>query len=235
MPEVQKRGRGCLFYGCLSFILIFLGVILGVYFGTRQAVKYAVQSFTTNSSGVVPQLTLSRAEELAITSNLQKRASLAMQPGNPEPLALGEKELNVLLRQSDFLRRYTNQIYLQPSGTQLQALVSIPLDQFQLWKDLTKRLFAKDLEGRYFNGLAILEPGITNGKLSLRIEDLIVNGKSLPADFTERLKAFDLTVGATNEVQLQSLAGQVQQVQVRDGQVLLHLNPGTNAPSATNF
>src|SRR5688500_6911451 len=115
-----KQGRGCVFYGCLTAVFVFIGVIAGIYFGTRQAVKYAVSAFTTNAPAAVPGLNLSAAEQQAISRSVEQRASSAMRGSDPAPLRLAEKELNVLLAQSPDLRRYSNQFYVRPVGTQLQ-------------------------------------------------------------------------------------------------------------------
>jgi hypothetical protein len=231
MPEsTQKQGRGCLFYGCLTTVIVFIGVLGGIYFGTRQAVKYAVQAFTTNAPGPVPTLDLSPGDRESITRALEPRAEAALRGPDPAPLILNEKELNLLLAQSSDLSPFTNQFYLRPMGTQLQAHVSLPLDQFKLWKTFTRRLRAKDLEGRYFNGVAIVQPGITNGALTLTIQDLMVNGRSLPGDFTGRLKDFDLAAGVRENPQSQSILNRIQSAEVRDSLLHLRLAPATNAP-----
>ena len=216
-----KRGRGCVFYGCLTTALVFIGVILGIYFGTRQAVKYAVTTYTASGPAKVPALPISPAEQDRIFRSLEQRAAEIARSGSTNPVALGETELNVLISHSPDLRRFKDQIYLKPSGTQIQAHVSVPLDQFSLWKEFLQKLRARSLEGRYFNGIAVLSPSATNGALSLSISDVIVGGKSLPADFTSRLKTFDLAAQARKNPQTETLLKHVQNVEVRNDQLLI--------------
>lgn len=231
MPDsTQKQGRGCFFYGCLSVVLIFIGVLAGVYFGTRKAVKMAVAAFTTNAPAVIPKLDLSTADREALVRSIQQQANAALRAGGTASIALGEKELNALLAQSSQSAAYASQFYLRPTGTQLQAQVSLPLDQFELWKSFTRKLRAKDLEGRFFNGVALLETGVTNGALRLIVKDLLVNGKSLPGEFTGRLKNFDLTANARADANTQALLSRVQDVAVRDGKVVIQLTPGKEGP-----
>ena len=78
-----------------------------------------------------------------------------------------------------------------------------------------------DLEDRYFNGVALLHPAVTNGTLSLTIKDLMVNGKSLPADFTGRLKDFNLADQAGTNSQAQAMLSRIESVEVRDGQLIV--------------
>lgn len=224
MERKQKEGRGCFFYGCLTTVLVFIAVIIGLYLGTRQAARYAVSMFTTNAPAPVPKLELSAAEQESIRRDIEVRAQSATR-GTNGTLRLNERELNVLLNQTPELRPYTNQFYLSPSGTQLLAHVSMPLDQFKLWSEFTRKLRSKDLQRRYFNGVAVVRPFVTNGNLSLVIDDLQVNGKSLPGDFTGRLKTFDLAAGMTNHPQAQAILGQINDVSVQDGQVILQLAP----------
>jgi hypothetical protein len=226
MPDnTQKQGRGCFFYGCLGMVLIFIGVVVGVYFGTRKAVKMAVAAFTTNAPAAIPKLEMAPADREAVLRALEQEAQSAFRASNSATLALDEKELNALLAQAPQTTAYATQFYLKPAGTQLQAQVSLPLDQFQLWKDFTRKLGGKDLEGRYFNGVALLDPEITNGAIRLIVRDLIVNGKSLPGDFTGRLKNFDLAASARTNANSQEFLGRVQDVAVRDGQLIIKLAP----------
>lgn len=226
MPDsTQKQGRGCFFYGCLSAVLIFIGVIAGVYFGTRKAVKMAVAAFTTNAPAAIPKLELSEADRQALLRSIEQQAEAAFRASNSATLALGEKEINALLAQAPQTAAFASQFYLKPSGTQLQAQVSLPLDQFQLWKEFARKLHAKDLEGRYFNGVAVLDPHVTNGTLALVVRDLLVNGKSLPGDFTSRLKNFDLTAQARNEANAQALLSRVRSVSIQDGKLVLEIAP----------
>ena len=230
MPEnTPKQGRGCVFYGCLTAVLVFIGVILGIYFGTRAAVKFAVNAFTTNAPAAVPPIELTAAEQDAIAQSLEQRASL-LSGANPAPLRISEKELNILLRQSPDLRPYGSQYYLRLDGTQLQAHVSMPLDQFGFWKDFTKRLLSKDLSGRYFNGTAVLHPEVTNGTVSVSIQDLLVNGRSLPGEFTGRLKNFNLTSSAAKDPPSSAVLSRIQKIEVRDSQLVIELSSAPAGP-----
>ena len=221
-----KQGRGCLFYGCLTTVLVFAGVILGIYFGTRSAVKYAVRTFTTNAPAGIPQLGLPPGEQERVARELEQRAVSAARQG--QPLTLGERDLNVLLGQDSQLQPFQTQLYLRPEGTQLQAHVSLPLDQFPLWKQFLSRLHARDLEGRYFNGVALLQPAVTNGDLSLTVHDLLVNGQSLPGEFTSRLKDFNLARQAATNSQVRAILSRVQSVEIRDGQLVIQPAPPEN-------
>jgi hypothetical protein len=226
MPEhKQRQGRGCFFYGCLTLILVFIGVMAGVYFGTRQAVKLAVQTYTSNSPVEVTASILSDSEQQAVVKTVEQQASAAVRTGGS--VILGEKELNALVATSPELAPYRKQIYLQPEGDRLKARLSIPLDQFELWKDISRRLLVRSLTNRYFNGTAVLNTGVTNGTLNVSIHDLIVSGKSLPGEFTGRLERQNLAAEATKDPETRQILEKIDHLEIRDGKIHVSFKPGS--------
>ena len=219
MPEkVGKQGRGCLFYGVITGILVLIGVAVGIYFGARKAILTAVANYTSPSPAPIPQLRISDADKERIARQLAMQARQATQGQGPQELALGEQELNVLLTQSPDLRSYSHQIYLQPEGDKLKAHLSVPLDQFQHWKDLARKI-GGDLNNRYLNGTALLNLGVTNGALSLSLAGFEVNGKSLPEDFTTRVQSQNFAAAANTNPEVQAVLQRVEGIAVKDGKV----------------
>ena len=225
MPEkIQKQGRGCLFYGVITMILVFIGVAIGVYFGARKAILTAVATYTSPSPAPIPQLRLSDAEKERIARQLALQGRQATQGQGPKELTLGEQELNVLLTQSSDLRSFSNQIYLQPESNRLKAHLSVPLDQFQPWKDLSRKI-GGDLNNRYLNGTAFLNVGVTNGSLSLSLADLEVNGKTLPEEFTSRVQSQNFAAIANTNAEAQAVLQRVEAITVQDGKVHVKFKP----------
>jgi hypothetical protein len=219
MPEkVQKQGRGCLFYGVITMILVIIGVAAGIYFGARKAILTAVANYTSATPAPIPQLRISDAEKDRIARQLALQARQVTQGQGPKELALGEQELNVLLSQSPELRAYSNQIYLQPEGDKLKAHLSLPLDQFEHWKSLSRKI-SGDLHNRYLNGTAFLNVGVTNGTLSLSLADLVVNGKTLPQEFTSRIQSQNFAAAANTNAEAQAVLQRVEAITVQDGKV----------------
>ena len=213
-----KKGRGCLFYGTITFILVVIGVMAGIYFGARKAILTAVSTYTAPSPAPIPQLILPPQEQNRIANELAREARRAIDGQGTNEVILSDEELNILLKESPDLAPYSKQIYLQPEGDKLKAQVSIPLAQFEHWKELGRKL-RSDLGNRYLNGTAFLDVSVTNGTLRLSLQDLVVNGQSLPADFTSRIEGQNWADAANKNPDMQAALQRIEDIYVQDGKV----------------
>lgn len=219
---VKRRGRGCFFYGAITFVLVLIGVMLGLYFGARKAAKAAVAKYTSSAPVQLPTNNIPPAEEERIARELaQKAQQAATGQQQNSSLVLSEQELNVLLGQSPQVAPFRDQIYLQPTGDTLKAQMSLRLDQFDEWKSFTRKIGGGDLTNRFLNATAFLELAVTNGTLRMAITNLVVNGETLPEEFTKRIKSQNFAQGANNNPELQSALKNVENVVVKDGQVIV--------------
>lgn len=219
----KPQGRGCFFYGTITFVLVLIGVMLGIYFGARKAALAAVAKYTATAPAAIPRLNLSPADEERIARELARTAQLAAVGQGPAEIALNEQEVNVLLGQAPDVRAYREQIYLQPEGDKLKAQMSVPLDQFDLWKSFRSKIGAGDLTNRYLNGTALLSLAVTNGTLHMAITNLVVNGETLPDEFTKRLRDQNFAEPANKNPAMQSALQRVQNIRVTDGRVVVEL------------
>lgn len=223
--KAQRPGRGCFFYGTITLVLVVIGVMIGVYFGARKAIQAVVAKYTASAPAAIPQLNLSPAEEERIARDLARNAQRAAAGEGSRELALSEQELNVLLGLSPDLKAYREQIYLQPEGDKLKAQMSVPLDQFEHWKSLGRKIGSTSLTNRYLNGTAFLSIGVTNGALQLSITNLVVNGENLPGEFTSRVQGQNFAQPVNNNPDLQAALQKVQEITVKDSKVILEFKP----------
>ena len=86
----KKQGRGCFFYGTITFVLVLIGVMLGVYFGARKAALAAIAKYTTNAPVAIPRLNLPPAEEERIARELAQTVQRVREGQGPSEIALGE-------------------------------------------------------------------------------------------------------------------------------------------------
>jgi len=229
MPDRPSgKTRGCFFYGCLTGILVFIGVILGLYFGIRQAVRTLGRDYTSTNSLTLPQLQISPAERDRIAKSIKDQTDAALKNRTPPPLTLSETEINVLLAQSSGSNFSFKQIYVTPEDNTLKAKVSVPLDQFPFWETTSKRLWLPELRGRYLNGIATFDINTSNGQVNLFLKDLVVNGKSLPKTFIDRVKYENLAREANQDPQYRPTLNRVQNIEVKDNKLVVHFTPATN-------
>jgi hypothetical protein len=224
-PATPRKSRGCLIIGLVTFLLIVVGIILGVYFGTRKAIEYAVQNYTSNAPAEIPALSLAPAERKAALENLAKRSQEILQAKGPREIALSEQDLNLLIAQSPDLQQYKNQIYLKPDENQLRAFLSVPLDQFTLWKEFSQKLAGDKWKGRYLNGLAVIVPSVTNGVLHVLPKKIVVHATTLPDDFIHRFPWDNLTAQANNSPEVKKVLEQIDDIETTNSLVHIHFKP----------
>jgi hypothetical protein len=221
--KTESRGRGCLFYGLLTLALVFAGMMAGIYFGTRKAVRYAIDTYTTNAPTTIPMLNLPATRQRALATELVKQFEAAANSREPEELVVGEEELNVMIAQSPDLRAFNRNIYLQPQGEELKAFISMPLDQFPQWRDFALKMGGTNYSGRYLNGIAYLNLGVTNGALTAKPRRVEVGGAPLPDQFLKQFPWDAVTQPVNDNAEFRSALQQVESVFVQDGKVHVKL------------
>lgn len=222
MEQPKRRGRGCLFYGAITLVLVFIGVVAGTYFGIRKGFLTGIETYTSANPVPVPKLQIPPQERDRIARNLAAQVEQASKPGGPDALVLSEQDLNVLLAQWPALGPYTEQIYLQPEGDKLKAQMSVPLDQFELWNSVTRKLWINPGK-RYLNGTASFNVGMTNGGVALSIANFEANGKNLPDELIKILQSQNLASPVSSNIQTQAFLERVEAITVQEGKVQVKL------------
>jgi hypothetical protein len=213
------QSRGCFFYGCLTFILVVLAVLIGVYFGTRKAINLAVTTYTDTKPADLPKIQLSAQERKDLRDRFEKLSDSASHGRPVEEMVLSADEFNALLLASPGLGKLQDQIYFQVETNNLKAQVSLPLDQFQIWRSLGKKMSIPDLRGRYLNGTATLDTSVDNGELQIKVRDMTAKGKPLPSSFMANLQTQNLAEDANKNADARFLFQKIQKLEIRDGKV----------------
>jgi len=221
----SSRARGCLFYGLVTVALVFGGVLAGIYFGTRKAVRYAIETYTTNAPAPVPTLQIPPDQQRAMANALLQQFEASINNRGPAELIVGEDELNVLISQTPELRVFKNHVYLQPQRDELKAFVSLPLDQFKQWQEFALKMGGTNYTGRYLNGLAYVNLVVTNGMLSLAPRKMIVSARSLPDEFLKQFPWSTLTQPINGNSNFRSALQKVDSVSVQDNKVHVKFRP----------
>ena len=64
--------------------------------------------------------------------------------------------------------------------------------------------------------------------MNLFLKDLVVNGKSLPKTFIDRVKYENLAREANQDPQYRPTLNRVQNIEVKDNKLVVHFTPATN-------
>lgn len=214
----ERRSRGCFFYGCLTLVLVFLGLVVGTYFGTRYAVKKLVATYTEAAPAEVPSIGLTDADVARRADELRTQ----FQRGGADQIALEATDLNVLLRQNpQAMKVLSNRIHFALETNLVKATVSLPLDEFKPWQQATTRLLAPSLKNRYLNASVYFAPVFTNAELQIELKDVRVHGMSLPVEFTSKLSLNEATRDANSNPAVRQVLDRVEGVAIENGQLIL--------------
>jgi hypothetical protein len=180
MSAPPPKRRGCLFYGCLTCVVLALLTGLLAFLGVR-ALKNKIYAWTDSQPMQLPKVEMSDAEYDSLEQRVASFGD-AMEQGKPvEPLILTERDLNALMVRSAQAKELADKVYLTLAGSQVKGQVSIPLSGLG-W-------FGK---GRYLNGEAIFDVSLENGVLLVTAREIQVKGKPLPESVMKKLRQENL-------------------------------------------
>src|ERR1051325_410583 len=97
-PPVRKR-RGCLFYGCLTCVVLLLLGCLGIFL-TVLFVKNRVNAYTDSAPIKMPAVEMSDADFKTLQQRVKTFGDAMRQGKSAEPLVLTENDLNALILKS---------------------------------------------------------------------------------------------------------------------------------------
>lgn len=212
--EVQvrsQRRRGCVFYGCLSLVVIFVFGLLAIYIGAQFGLRKLAANYTSPSRLEIPRLVYSREE----ATSLEERIARFTNPNNSGaeavPLELSAGDLNWLLQSKQPALEKVGGFSMQLATNGARALISIPLDN----------LGRSALKGRFLNGEAVINVELNQGVLHFEVKSFTVNGKPLPAILLAQFQSKEFLAAVNNDPKVQQLAATISRLEIKNGKVLL--------------
>lgn len=208
-PPPPKKGRGCLFYGCLTCIVLLIIVGL-IGFFTVRFLKNKFDAYTDAAPMQLPKVEMAEAEYQTLQERV-KGFGEAMDQGKPtEPLTLTERELNALIAKSKNAEEFADKVHVSLEGDQVKGQVSIPLSGLG-WIG----------KGRYLNGEATFNVSLENGVLIVTARDVVVKGKPLPETFMVKLREENLAKDVYKNEKNAEAVRRLESLQVKDGVVTI--------------
>src|ERR1051326_8444365 len=159
-----RKGRGCLFYGCLTcVVLLLLAAVLAVV--AIRFVKNQVNAYTDSQPMKLPRVEMTDAEFQQLDQR-GKAFGDAMERQTPaEPLILTERDINALIAKAANMKELADKVYVAVNGNEVKGQVSIPLSRLG-WLG----------KGRYLNGEATFNVSLENGVLIVTDREIKVKG-----------------------------------------------------------
>ncbi|HMP84649.1 MAG TPA: hypothetical protein PKA41_18295 [Verrucomicrobiota bacterium] len=209
-PQSEQKGRGCMFYGCLSVVVLFvMACVLG--FVAFRWVKNEIATFTDPAPVELPRVQMDAAELRALQDNVATFGQRLADGKSSGPLTLTERELNALIAEVPELKQMSQTMYLSLTNKQLRAQLSVPLDHIAFLA-----------RGRYFNGEVTFNVSLNNGLLVVNADQAGVHGKRLPDAFMKKLRRENLAREIHRYPKTAEAIGKLESIEIQDGQLVIN-------------
>jgi hypothetical protein len=209
--QAPRNSRGCLFYGCLTLVAVFLVCALGLYFGVRHMYNRVVNQYTSATPMAVPRVEGTPEEIKDVQARFKTFIDSLKTGQGAQPLALAEKELNLLINHTPQLGAFSTNLHVAIEGRKLRGTLSLPLDGIGF----------KKLKGRYFNGVAELKASLDSGGLLVTLDSLEVNGTPLPEQFMAGMRQQNLAKDLYKDTQSMETLRKLEVIEVGDGRLVI--------------
>jgi hypothetical protein len=215
-PEAPEKKRGCFFYGCIISLILLLVFTIGGILTVRYAagrLNALITEYTDTAPMALPQVNMPLDEYAGLKERVTAfRAALDAHTNAP-PLVLTGRELNALIANSPDAKEFKDKVYVSLEGSQIKGQISVPLDKIQIPLIKTR--------GRYLNGSATLDVGITNSVLSVVIQSIEAKGKPLPEKFMAGVRGQNWAQGVNDNPQQSAAVKQIESLEVKDSTMII--------------
>ena len=210
----KKKGRGCLFYGCLTVIVIALLMGGLVTYGLWK-LKEVGLGYTDREPLMFETETASpeRVEEI---KDKIEGFHTAVKNGEGEGyLSLSAEEVNALINSYHLFEGQGGGIRVSFEEERIQGQVSLPLEGLPLGLG----------EGRYLNGSATFKVWCEGGLLVLTVDSLEVKGRQIPEIVMSEIRKANLAKDMYKDADRAKMLRRLKRVEVQEGKLLIEVEP----------
>ena len=212
-----KNNRGCLFYGCLTVVILGIFVVAGITFGIWKLKEYAL-SYTDTMPREFARVIIPPEKIAEFSERIDAFSSAVKEGKNTGPLVLTAEEVNALIYDHMGFKELKGGIQVSFNDDKIKGQVSIPLD---------KLVFGLG-EGRYLNGSASFNVSCENGVLIVALDSLEVKGRQVPDIIMSQLRSENLAKNLYKDVENAKLIKRLKRIQLRDGKLIIEAGPETS-------
>jgi hypothetical protein len=220
IPEDQprERGRGCLFYGCATLIVLAGLAAIGLYLAYRAisgVFRQYVEQYTAAAPLAIAPVNVPAAQRQEIVDRARAFRTLVDTPpgangagiltDRERTLELSAEEINVLLEEEE--KDLKGRARVEIAGDKLTGEISLPLGDRGM------------LRGRYLNGRATIVPTAVAGRLQIRLRDIEVKGQPLPKELREAVEPINWMPEDRPDTDLGPPVRDLEEVEVTNGKL----------------
>lgn len=198
---------GYLLGGCLTVLVVMVGGMVALGFGSFWFYKQQVTQYTSEEARPLPVVEVTAEKLEQIESRVEAFQEQVEQQGPPpEPLILNSDDVNALISNEEKLR---GKVFVTIEDGLVQADVSLPTDGIP------------GGEGRYFNGSVSLEASLEDGVLLVKLQQAEVNGAPVPKAFMQAMRNQNLAKDVYKNPELAEKLSKFERLVVEGDQIIL--------------
>ncbi len=209
------KKRGCLFYGCLTLIIVGLAVAamitIGIFYAKKKLLAL-VDDYTDAAPQTIETITYPPPERAALQTRLTAFKEAIDKSRAGDELVLTATDLNVLIGENADLK---GKLFVTFEDDQVKAKVAMPLDA------VSEALGFQKLKGRYLNGAGALRVALEAGQLDVRVESIQVRNKPLPAIIMTELKKNNLARDANRNPEQAKELQKYDSLRIQDNKLII--------------
>lgn len=217
----QKRGFGCLGYGCIIAVVIIAVTIGGLFWLARSAMRNAVENFTTEQPAAVPTIALDEGARAAFSSKVTEFKRVMADPRASGEFTFSQSDLMGALGDTSF----NGKAFVELQGDSVAATFSFPLRALGEWQ--AARPIIGDYLDRYVTGSARAKLSVTDGIATVTFDELVLNGQVFDGDAvkeaSEWVSGFVNSQGGSAEAQ--KARARIESARVENGIAVVKVRP----------
>jgi hypothetical protein len=190
---------------------VLLVIVLGALLVGLHYVRKMVNNFTDNKPMELPTLQMSKAEIDQVKQRFEAFQQQVREQRATKPLVLTADDINALIASGSEPQSLKGKLYVSLEGDQVKGEVSVPLQEVGL----------SMFRGRYLNGSATFNLGFRDSVLIVTPRTLIVKGTPVPEVYMQEIRKQNFAASLTNEPAAVAVLKGLQDVQVKEGKVVI--------------
>jgi len=222
--QAKPAGRGCIFYGCLSLVVLVLVLLLTGYLTIRYVLNTGIEAYTDSSPEQFEPVAISQTERDGLLKRVGEFNEAKGKTNQPVQLTLTDQEINALIAEGKDNEGLRDRVRVKLNGDELMARATIPLEQFSGYP------FMSHLKGRHLNISFGVGVALEDGIAKVEIVSAEVKGTPMPKEILDALKNQTAFQKALNNPEIRKKLNQLDWIKIKDG----HLQIGTGGSNASS-
>ncbi len=224
-PPDEKPKRGCLFYGCITMIVLAIVGTIVLVIASYSIYRYIINTavaYTETAPMPLPKSEMPPEQYEALKARVEAFEK-ALDDGEAAELQLTGDDINAIIANDENYEEFRDTIFVSIDGDEVKGKLSFPL---------SKITGQSELKDRYLNGEAGLKISLANGLLLVTVQELTVKGEPVEEQAMQQLRQKNLAESAYNDAEAAAKIQRFESIVVKDGTITVKSRARTEAEKA---